>query len=166
MTSNHGEHTTGVTEITIRPMNEADITPYCALFENVFSRPPWNEHWTQPQISAIISRQIRKKGFFGLAATMSCGTIGFLTGFRVLPVTSLFYIDQLFVSTGYQGLKTGKKLLTQAELELRQQGVFRTMLLTKPGSFAETFYRKNGYAPLVRLFRFRGKALYSKHLQG
>jgi GNAT superfamily N-acetyltransferase len=149
-------------EIRIRPMTDDDVVPYCALFQNVFSQEPWNEKWTIPQINAIITKHRRKKGFVGMTAAAASGAVGTLTGFRLWLVPSLFYMDQLFVGVDYQGLKIGKRLLIETERHLKSQGVSHIMLLTKPRTYAEKFYLKNGYSPFLPAVRNNGKSLYWK----
>jgi aminoglycoside 6'-N-acetyltransferase I len=141
----------------IRPMTDKDINTFCFLFQRVFSQEPWNENWTVTKIDTGIKRQMKKKGFVGMAASTPRITVGYLTGFRLWLIPSIFYIDQLFVSTDYQRLKIGKRLLDETERHLKSRGISCIILLTKPGSYVENFYLKNGYKPLLRLFHIKGK---------
>lgn len=160
--SNELEHDSD--KVTIRPMTNDDISLYCTLFQTVFAEAPWKEVWTISQIEKIITRHMRKKGFTGMAATTNNGTVGYLTGFRIWYIPSLFYLDQLFVKQEYQGLKIGKRLLAEAERYLKNKGVSRIFLFTKPHTGAEQFYTKNAYASWLRAVRINGKLILCKPL--
>jgi len=151
-------------EVRIRSMSNQDITSYCILFQSVFAGEPWNEKWTISKIEIQISRQIGKKTFNGMVATTSYGDIGYLTGFRLFMLPSIFYLDQLFVRNDYQRKQIGQRLLTESELSLKSQGVTRIFLLTKPRSYAEKFYLKNAFKPCFRGIHINAKCIYGKHL--
>jgi ribosomal protein S18 acetylase RimI-like enzyme len=107
---------------------------------------------------------MRKRGFTGIIATVSHHTIGYLTGFRLRLIPSLFYMDQLFIDTDYRGLKIGKRLLAEAEKHLKSHGITCIFLLTKSQSDSEKFYIKNNYAPFLHAFRIKEKLIYFKHI--
>jgi len=148
----------------IRPMTTDDVNTFCFLFHRVFSQEPWNENWSASKLHACITKQMKKKGFIGMAASTPRITIGYLTGFRLLSVSPIFYIDQLFVSTDYQGLQIGKRLLAQTERHLKNIGISHIILLTKPGSYVENFYVKNRYKPFLSPVRIRGKSFFLKSI--
>lgn len=160
----HTSKNTDLTEITIRPMTDEDITPYCNLFQSVFSGEPWNEKWSISQIEATITRHIRKKTFVGFVVTNRHSNIGYLTGFRFWLFPSIFYLDQLFVNADYQGLKIGKRLLVETEQHLKNQGVSSIFLLTKRQTYAEKFYITNSYMSFLRAIRINKKNIYCKHI--
>jgi ribosomal protein S18 acetylase RimI-like enzyme len=151
-------------QITIRQMASDDVMPYCTLFQTVFAEEPWNEVWTIPQIQKIITRQMRNNGFTGMAAVTNDTTLGYVTGFKIWSIPSIFYLDQLFVKPEFQGLKIGKKLLTEAEHFLKEKRLSHIFLFTKPDSFAQNFYIKNAYTPFLRSIHIKGKSMFYKHL--
>jgi ribosomal protein S18 acetylase RimI-like enzyme len=150
--------------VTIRQMTNDDIVPYCTLFQTVFAKEPWNEVWTIPQIQKIITRQMKNNGFTGMAAVTNDATLGYVTGYKIWSIPSIFYLDQLFVKPDFQGLKIGKKLLAEAERFLKKNGLSHIFLFTKPHSYAQNFYIKNTYTPFVQSIRIKGKSIFYKHL--
>jgi len=149
-------------QITIRKMIDADIDPYCTLFQSVFSQYPWNEKWTIIKINTAIKRLMRKKGFIGMVAEAAPGTIGYLTGFRLGVIPSVFYMDQLFVANDFHGKKIGKRLHSETMSQLKSRGVSKIFLLTKPESIAEEFYKGIGYKRFLRAIYIKGKAIFHK----
>lgn len=152
------------TNIFIRQMTLEDIGPFCILFQNVFSQKPWNENWNISKINTNITRQMRKKGFVGMVASAPDKAAGYLSGFRLSLLPFMFYLDQLFVNTDYQGLNIGKRILEETETYLKSQGVSFIFLLTKPQSYIENFYTKNNYKSFLRSVRIKGKSFFFKHI--
>jgi GNAT superfamily N-acetyltransferase len=151
-------------KVTIRQMTSDDIVPYCTLFQTVFAEEPWNEVWTIPQIQKIITKQMRNHGFTGMAAVTNEATLGYVTGFKIWSIPSIFYLDQLFVKPDYQKLKIGKRLLAEAEHFLKTKGLSHIFLFTKPHSYAQNFYIKNAYTPFLQAIRIKGKLIFCKNL--
>jgi GNAT superfamily N-acetyltransferase len=150
-------------EILIREMVTDDLDHYCELFLDVFSRPPWNEQWTMNKIRSEISRMIKKKKFMGLVAQTDSCIKGYLTGYRLPLLKSVFYIDQLFVHPEYQGKSVGKLLLLNTIQQLEKIRIKHIALLTIMNSSAGSFYFKNGFAPWLPTVHIRGKSiLYRK----
>jgi aminoglycoside 6'-N-acetyltransferase I len=151
--------------VSIQPMTSVDIGDYCALFQRVFAAPPWNEQWTITKIEDVITKSMQKKGFLGLVARSNSNGIGYFTGFRVGMIPCLFYVDQLFIALGYQGKGIGKKLHAEATLRLKRCGVTGMILLTKPDTSADRFYRGLGYRRRIPLLRINGKGVFYNNLQ-
>jgi hypothetical protein len=151
-------------QIEIRDMFESDIDSYCTLFQGVFSNYPWNEKWTVIKIKADIKKLMRKKGFFGMTAEAASGNIGYLTGFRLGAIPSVFYVDQLFLEIHYQGKKIGKRLLFETTNKLKSLGVSTIILLTKPNSIAEQFYKSNEYKRFLPAIHIKGKTIFYKNV--
>lgn len=161
----HDKQGKGLSEVIIRKMVSADKIQYCELFKNVFSQQPWNEQWTIQKIDSIVTRQMQKRGFFGLTAVLQSGIIGFLTGYQFSMIPSLFCLDQLFVHADYQGRRIGDRLLVEAEYHLKNICVSHIILLTKPGTVAERFYIRNEFMPFLPFIRIRGKSIFIKQIR-
>ena len=151
-------------QISIRKMTDTDINPYCSLFQNVFSKSPWNEKWDINKIDADIRKLLRKESFFGMVAETGSRGVGYLTGFRLKVIQSLFFIDQLFIDTDHQGKKIGPRLLSETTSHIKNLGVSRILLLTKPHTIAEKFYRVNGYKQFLSVISFKDKTFFIKTL--
>jgi aminoglycoside 6'-N-acetyltransferase I len=145
---------------TYRKMTTADISHYNQLFKKVFSLPPWNEEWSLAKINTALSRQICKEGFIGVVAQTDFGNCGYLTGFRLRFLPSIFYVDQLFIDNDFQGKSVGTRLLSEATDNLKNLGISKIFLLTKPGTVAAEFYKKNGYNLFLRNFHIKGKSIF------
>jgi ribosomal protein S18 acetylase RimI-like enzyme len=151
-------------QIAIEKMTDADIDSYCQLFQSVFSHHPWNEEWTIVKINANVKKLMCKNGFFGMVAKNASGNIGYLTGFRLKLFPSVFYIDQLFIDTNYHGKKIGTRLLSETTSQLKSLGVCKLLLLTKPNSDAQEFYRNNGYKRFLSPICIKHKAIFYKKI--
>ena len=149
-------------QIAIRKMADTDIDQYCSLFQDVFSNPPWNEKWDISKINADIKKAMSKEQFFGMVAETGTCNVGYLTGFRFKIIPSVFYIDQLFINADYQGKKLGQKLLSETTSQIKILGVSKILLLTKPKTIAEKFYRNNGYKQFLSVISFKGKTFFIK----
>jgi GNAT superfamily N-acetyltransferase len=153
--------------LTLRLFQTMDNPVYCALFQRIFGQPPWNETWTLDEISRELDRIMAKPGFIGIAAEYQSHLAGFFTGYRLrfplLP--SFFYLDQLFVDDRHRGMGAGRALLGQG-LSLAADQHYRGMLLlTKPGSASEGFYRQNGFGRVLPFARLKGKLLLYRSLR-
>lgn len=146
--------------ITLRTMTTIDIDPYCKLFLDVFSAPPWNENWTIDKINADIKKRMGKKYFMGIAAEVDSRIIGFLTGFQLKVLPSLFYIDQLFVNVNCHGNGVGRSLHSEMVNRIKSLGVSGIFLLTKPDTIAAKFYRNNGYRCFFPAIHIKGKVIF------
>ena len=83
---------------------------------------------------------MQRKGFIGLVAETGTRPHGYLTGFRIAVMPSLFYIDQLLVDAEQHGKGIGRRLLTKTASLSSNSGIARIFLLTKPDTIAEKFY--------------------------
>lgn len=152
----------------IRAMLGKDIRTYCALFQRIFAKPPWNETWTLDGIDVEVRKIMRKEGFIGIVAEYDSQPVGYVTGYR-LPtppiIPPLCYLDQLFVDDRYHDLGIGKSLLAKMVCLGSTRRDYGIVLLTKAHSPAERFYLGNGFKRLPLMIRFNGKVLLYKLLQ-
>jgi aminoglycoside 6'-N-acetyltransferase I len=152
-------------ELAFRPLGEPDIDAYCALFKDVFASPPWNEKLTLKKIKRGIKSLMRKRGFLGVVALTGREPIGFIAGARIGILPKAFYLAQLFVNGAMQGRGVGNRLLRELTGLAGEAGASRILLLTKPGSKAEEFYRRYGFRRWLPFLRIRGKGFFSLDLK-
>jgi GNAT superfamily N-acetyltransferase len=156
-------------QLTIREMDISDIDSYCALFQGVFSNPPWNEKWDLRRINAGIRKTLRKKGFSGFVAFAPIEPknisipIGYITGFKLPFVKSFFFIDQLFVDGRSQGHGIGTGLFSAMTSSIKTAGVPHMVLLTKPKTPAENFYIRKGFRRIFSKFQLNGKGVFYRN---
>ena len=138
----------------LRTLQSADLPAYAALFQRVFAQPPWQELWTLEAILCDIARTMNRTGFVGLVAEEGSRGVGYAVGYSV-PVLRWFYLEQLFVDDRCRGAGIGRHLL--AEVVARSPRP--VVLLTKPDSPADRFYRANEFVRTLRPLRLRVKVL-------
>jgi len=150
--------------IEFRIMDESDIGAYCTLFQRVFASPPWNEKWSLDRIDRDIRKLMRKKGFIGMVASAGHNSIGFIAGSQLKILPKIFYLAQLFVDDKVRGKGIGNSLVRETMTIAKGHGVSKMILLTKPDSKAEKFYRRIGFSPWVSTFRVNGKCILFKNI--
>lgn len=151
-------------QIATEKMTDADIDSYCTLFQRVFAGHPWNEKWALVRVNADVKKLMRKNSFFGMVAKNASESIGYLTGFRLRLLPSVFYIDQLFINADYHEKKIGTRLLSETTSQLKSLGVCKLLLLTKPNSIAQRFYINNGYRRFLSAICIKGKGVFYKNI--
>jgi aminoglycoside 6'-N-acetyltransferase I len=154
----------GEEPIEFRIMDESDRGAYCALFQQVFASPPWNEKWSLNGIDRDIRKVMRKKGFIGMVAAAGHKSIGFIAGSQLKILPKIFYLAQLFVDDKVRGKGIGNNLVRETMTIAKERGVSKIILLTKPDSEAEKFYRRIGFIPLLSTVLINGKCVLYKRL--
>ncbi len=151
-------------QILFRKMDESDIDSYCTLFQAVFACPPWNEKRTVKEINDDIRKLMAAKEFIGIAATAGLNRIGFVAGCRLWGFPKAFYLAQLFVDRAMRDKGIGSLLVRETAVIVKEHGIVRMFLLTKPDCGAEEFYRRNDFNRWVPWFRIRGKCILHKKI--
>jgi aminoglycoside 6'-N-acetyltransferase I len=151
-------------QLVFRKMDTSDLDAYCRLFQRVFASPPWNEEWSMDRIDRDIGKLMRKKGFIGLVAGVGANCIGFTAGSRLKIFPKIFYLAQLFVDETVRGKGIGNSLVRETITIARDHGASKIILLTKPDSKAEKFYRRIGFSPWFSTFRVHGKCILYKKI--
>jgi predicted N-acetyltransferase YhbS len=159
-----GHAATGSGQILYRRMDEADTDAYCRLFQAVFAAPPWNETWPLQKIRRGIAALMRKKGFIGILAEGGGASVGFIAGSRLRFLPKVFYIAELFVNNEVRGRGVGSGLLRELTAGARENGFSKLLLLTKPDSSAEEFYRRAGFGRWLSPVRLGGKCVLRREI--
>ncbi len=136
----------------IREIIEQDIVPISNLYVSVFKEPPWNEEWQTEWAKDRLTGIYNSPGFYGLLYADSAKPIASILG-RSLTFKSWkeFEIMELFVNPKYQGKGIGTELVKQLESYLKQNGYFKTTLLTARDSQVEEFYSNRGFKTSNRM---------------
>jgi aminoglycoside 6'-N-acetyltransferase I len=150
--------------LNTHPLRPNDSPAYAALFTEVFSLPPWNESWDKGTVELQLKQRMAKTDFAGAVAQAGATPAGFATGYSLLGLPKLFYLEQLFVHPRFQGRGVGKALFSHLKDQARSLGHSRMLLLTKPGA-TQAFYAAQGCKLLWPWASFKGKVLLYLPLQ-
>ncbi|MBI4977477.1 MAG: GNAT family N-acetyltransferase [Spirochaetes bacterium] len=153
--------------IMVRQMTAHDIAGFSTLFCDVFASPPWNERWDSAAVAETIGRTMKNSGFIGFTSMKAKWPVGFITGFRLAPIphlSSVLYIDQLFVDGRVQGAGIGRMLMNTLLRAASEHAYRGALLLTMPKSAAESLYRSAGFRRMLRPVLLRGKGIYYMRL--
>ncbi|PSB05883.1 hypothetical protein C7B62_24210 [Pleurocapsa sp. CCALA 161] len=123
-----------------------DLQVISQLYVSVFSSPPWNEDWEFTWAYERLNWIYQSQGFAGYIALDSKQILGAIMGhFVPFKGKKGFEIVEFLVAANYQNQGIGKKLLTQLELNLKQDNYDYIWLLTAKDSSAESFYCQRNY---------------------
>jgi ribosomal protein S18 acetylase RimI-like enzyme len=154
-------------QIVIKDFAETDRDSYTELYVHVFHQAPWYETWAEDVVQRNLRRMMSRKTWLGLTAWYEGPAVGYLLGhcmYDLFPLNKFFYVDSLFVDDTCQNMGIGKQLLSTAMMRLHARKVPTILLLTKPESNAETFYRKRGFTRLGDRVQFRKKILMYRQI--
>ncbi|NVD08375.1 GNAT family N-acetyltransferase [Vibrio sp. JPW-9-11-11] len=117
------------------------------IYSQVFSAPPWNEDWTEPEAVERLSHIASMNDGIGLIAILDGEVVGALLGF-VYPYkgSKTCEIRELFVSNASSGNGIGKQLMAQLDLICTQGKIAKISLRTWKESSAFGFYEKCGFS--------------------
>jgi aminoglycoside 6'-N-acetyltransferase I len=132
--------------MTIRTIIPADI-PNCArLFTNVFSNPPWSEHWTQSSALQRLDDCAHTPHFLGFLAEDEHGLCGFAFGYSQHYLDEKhYYLLELCIDTARQRQGVGTALLAALKDKATESGISRLYTLTARDTPAQDFYAKHGF---------------------
>jgi GNAT superfamily N-acetyltransferase len=160
--------TGGAPPLTIRAMVNRDIRHFSLLFQQIFSKPPWNEEWTLDAIRDLAWKIMRRDGYIGTVAEYASRPVGYAIGydlFRLPFLPRLFYLDHLFVDEAYRGIGIGGGLLSKiAEIAIIRKES-KIVLMTKKNSAAETLYLGEGYLRVLPIIKIQQKIVLWKKLR-
>ena len=116
------------------------------LYCQVFSGPPWSEHWSLENANERLNHFYKSKGFIGLLAENQ-GTKGFVLG-NTEPFLNgdWFYLREMCVARTDQGQGIGTDLLKQLNIFLANKSVQNIYLATDRNIPAAKFYEKHGFS--------------------
>jgi len=132
--------------MTIRSIVPADI-PHCAqLFVDVFSNPPWSEHWTQASALQRLDDCACTPHFLGLLAEDERGLCGFAFGYSQHYLDEKhYYLLELCIDIARQRQGVGAALITTLKAKAAESGISRLYTLTARDTPAQDFYAKHGF---------------------
>ena len=129
----------------IKAIVEKDLKPISQLYVSVFTNPPWNEHWQYKWAYERLNWIDRSHNFVGLLSLDNDKINGAILGYFIpFKGKKGFKLVEFFVDTNYQNKGIGTKLLTQLELNLKDNYDF-VSLLTARNTDAESFYLNRNY---------------------
>lgn len=125
---------------------DAHVEDAVRLFCNVFSAPPWNEHWTQTEARARIREVRAGVGSNGRVIT-GPSLIGFALGSETISESGerAFLVQEMAVRADRQCQGFGTRLLRAIEQNAARAGIDAVEVLTVEGKWPCYFYEKNGY---------------------
>lgn len=129
---------------------------------DVFSKPPWNDEWTNETAIEWLAETVHSPSFLGYVAVDESWDNPIIAAIlgrsRSWWKGKEFNIDEFFVRTDLQGRGIGTKLLEFAEQDLGSRGIHKVVLLSSLHAPAFEFYRKRGYqenSHLRLLYRYK-----------
>jgi aminoglycoside 6'-N-acetyltransferase I len=129
----------------IEVFREEHVNECARLLVATFNAEPWNGTWTLDTAKKEITRTTEVPGFVGLVS-LDEGVAAFATGYREPDDRrDVFYLKTFCVRPDAQGTGVGSRLLSHLKDHLEEGGVNTIYLITRKGTPAEAFYRKNGY---------------------
>lgn len=133
----------------MRPFQRNDLENCIALFKDVFSRPPWNDEWTDETANAYFAEFIHAPGFIGyivIDETSENPVVAAIIGrSRTWWKGKEYFIDEFYVRADRQGQGIGTKLLEYVHHDLGERGIHTVVLLTSHHAPAYHFYQNRGY---------------------
>jgi ribosomal protein S18 acetylase RimI-like enzyme len=132
-----------------RVLEASDVAGIAALYVAVFNAPPWNDGWSIDAARERLDGIATAGRSFGVIAT-DCGVpVAFALGYIDRWISAAhFHLTEMCVAVERQRRGVGADLLHFLERELRARGVEQVFCETRPGTAADSFYRKAGFRQL------------------
>ena len=134
-------------EFELKKLAPVDRPQMKSFFYNVFTRPPWNDDWSNDaQLSAYLADLTDNQNSLAFGFFRGQEMVGLSMGsIRHWYTGTQYMIDELCVRTDLQGQGIGTAFLQAMETAIRPMGIVSIFLLTDRNMPAFTFYRKNGF---------------------
>ncbi len=132
--------------ITIRPIEDADLRRCAEVFALTFRAAPYNDQWTTEAAERKLA-MLRDRG----PRYAPCAEVdGEIVGAAFARESAWWagkcvVIEELFVHPQAQGLGAGRALLNEIETRAKAQGAIGMWLLANREANAFTFYRRAGF---------------------
>ena len=132
---------------TLVELNDSNFEDIKALFLDVFTRPPWNDDWSdEEQLNQYLKDLMVARTPLVLGLVEDDKLIGMSIGnVRHWYEGTEYYVDELCIRTGEQGKGYGSKFLSLIEEHLEGLGVHTIYLTTDRDVPAYGFYRSRGF---------------------
>ena len=142
----------------ILPIDEDHLEELYGLHINVYSQPPWNEHWERQWVDDRYQLILSSKLALGFVAIKNDRVCGAILG-RGIPFKGEleFEVCELFVANDLQREGVGQSLINHLYKTLSYHGMSYIILMTKRDSTANDFYLKSGFNPIDELRFFYKK---------
>ena len=133
--------------MNIDTVTEADLRVLSQLYIDVFSAPPWNEHWELKWAEDRIKAVIQSDKFYGLKAEQNGIIVAACIG-RLMPLMGKKDYDlvEFYVDAERQGQGIGDMLLNALEQQLIQMDCVASTLITSRSMPAFSFYSNRGFS--------------------
>ena len=137
-------------DFVLKEMDISHIGEIKRFFTGVFTREPWNDHWSdEKQLHGYI---------LDLIGNVNSLTLGYFWGEEMAALCmghirhwytgTEYYIDEFCVCRDKQGAGIGTRFLRDVELHIVSQGMTQIFLQTERDVPAYRFYQKNGFIEL------------------
>jgi len=128
----------------IRKAKTSDLKKVSAIFRTEFKKPPYHERWTEKNALKKIKKYYKENYMFVLEVEKEI--VGFLIGTSYLwHDGTRGMIDEVVVSSKFQGKGYGTKLIKHFEKFLKKKGVKNISLFSFTKSKAFKLYKKLGF---------------------
>ncbi len=132
--------------MNFHPIERDNLAECEAVFIDVFNNPPWNESWEAEAVTQRLENCYRTPGFRGLAVKIDGEVTGFAVGcIEQWDKSKYFCLKEICVLPTRQRRGIGAALISALEENLRNEGVEKLYLHTARGTFAQSFYDKQGF---------------------
>lgn len=132
--------------IKYRRFENDDLTAAAKLFQKAFLEAPWYEEWTFQQAYDRLAEQKNCQNFCGYVMFDGDELIGIMSG-RIMTYLDYkeLWIDELCISSQYQGKGIGSLFLEYIKGQLNDLLVSKIVLNTTKSYLSDKFYAKNGF---------------------
>ena len=134
-------------DLTLKPFN-VDLIDECVdLYMETYSKEPWNESWeSKDEIISFYKNHCANNYFLGFVAMKDKNIVGVSVGFLKPWIKGMeYYIDDFFVSSGYQRQGLGSKFMNEIKDELIKKNIHAIILSTERDYPSHKFYEKIGF---------------------
>jgi ribosomal protein S18 acetylase RimI-like enzyme len=136
-------------QITRRTLDTADVDGAAALFVDVFNAPPWSDGWTLDAARERLGGFLGSPASFGVIFIEHATPFAFALGHVERWIgASHFHLKEMCVALDRQRSGVGAELLDFLIGQLQARSVEQIFCETRPGTAAESFYRKAGFRQL------------------
>ncbi len=133
-------------EIVIRKPRRKDFKHISKIYLEEFSKPPYNEKWTEKTAYEKIKELSKEMDVFVVFADSKVVGFAFCNSRRWFPGREVF-IEEFAIQSDFQRKKIGERLLKEIENYYEEHGAEKIILISNRNSNSYSFYRKLNYKP-------------------